>query len=139
MSDTSSAAPRFRGPQWELERAQMLFLAWRLGDPTLRALLEAAMRSYARRSPAFTAQLNLLVQLQTQAQPEEDDYIAQRRPPSMTSGVIAQALASAWTLGDPSFRPDLEDAIRQYARADPSFKQALASIQWPKPPQGTPS
>lgn len=130
MSDASTAAaPRFRGPRWELERAQMLFLAWRLGDATLRRLLEAAMRSYARRSPAFAAHLQQVASAE----------IPQPQHPSKSDRVIAHALASAWSLGDPSFRAELEDAIRQYVRAEPAFRQTLATVQWPEVRPGTPS
>ncbi|MBC8074535.1 MAG: hypothetical protein H7Y32_00540 [Chloroflexales bacterium] len=131
MSDasTAAAAPRFRGPYWELERAQMLFLAWRLGDATLRELLEAAMRSYARRSPAFAAHLQQIASAET----------PQSKHPSKSDRVIAHALASAWSLGDPSFRTELEDAIRLYVRAQPAFKQSLATIRWPEVQPGKPS
>lgn len=130
----SDATARFRGRQWEMERAQMLFLAWRLADHALRGLLEGAMRSYARRSATFAAQLKELAQSRALS----DDAIVRPASPAAAMGVIAHALASAWSLGDPGFRPDLERAIRQYVRAEPGFRQALASIQWP-PPAGQPS
>ena len=135
MSD-ATAAP---GGQWELERAQMLFTAWRLADAQLRALLEAAMRAYAQRSPTFAAQLKQLVQRGALVAHVDAADLTWLRRPGATSGVIAHALASAWALGDPSFRTELEEAIRQYVRADPAFKQVLASVQWPAPRGGMPS
>ena len=131
MSDTTALpdASRFRGPRWERERAEMLFLAWRLGGSALRPLLETAMRTYAQRSPAFAEQLKLFVGRHSELGPLEDPQLVRMRPPSWTSNAIAQALASAWALGDPGFRPELEEAIRQYVRVEPAFKRALAGVQ----------
>ena len=139
MSDTTTTpgSPRFHGPQWERERAEMLFLAWRLGGQALRPLLETAMRTYARRSPAFAEQLKLFVQGHSELGQLEDPQLTRLRPPSWRNNAIAQALASAWALGDPAFRPELEEAIRQYVRAEPAFKQALAKVQMRVPLGGT--
>jgi hypothetical protein len=122
MSDASPAPGHvpFRGPVWERERARMLLVAWRLADTNVRPFIEQAIRAYVQRHPNFTRDLQYALL----------DQAPDVHKPQPAEPLVAQALASAWVVGDPDFRPDLEHALRQYVQEAPAFRAALRALPW---------
>jgi hypothetical protein len=96
----------------------VLYEAWRLADPPLRADLQSAMRAAARREPSFAGALHKALQ----------SYTPFLRPPDDRLHALADALYSAWQFADAPLRADLEQAIQAYVQRTPHALTALKRV-----------